>query len=184
MILHQQLLHPTTGPRHPWLALHVASLTLALCKQRFETIHIHPITLPRGPFTTAKPIRLKEALHQIGIDIQALLPTTTIQTHAEEPSPIPNPQSQIPLSILVNSLDGTTPGILHLADPIALYLADPETSILHPATVASSQQDISAEGWAYWWEDAQRAFHKQTIAFYQACKLPIPEAIQSAADLY
>lgn len=180
MILHQQILQPETGPREPWLALHVESLTLALCEQRGHAIHITAIHIipPPSCVTSLNDLVPFLCADEVSRDIRRHIAGATTRTIQQ--SPISNLKSQIPdlpPYLLVNSLDGTTPAILHTADPVALYFADPITSTLSPAEHFRSTVDLSVEGWAYWWEDAQRAYHKLTIEFCQEAGIPIPKPI-------
>jgi hypothetical protein len=195
MILHQQLLQPATGPLLPWLALHLPSLTLALCEPKGNRITITQVAPFPGEITSATPIT-PDTLFDIAADIRHHLThvTTGISTDILPLSSLHTSHSALGTSssslascvfessvyLLVNSLDGTTPGILHTGDPTALYLADPKTSILGHAQHFRSTVDLTVEGWLYWWEDALAHFQKLTIEFAQSTGTPVPQEIQDA----
>lgn len=172
MILHQQLPHPD-ATLDPWFALHCESLTIAICQPNDSRIHISLVN-PTKPANEITNATTRADLNIIAADIRHHLPhyTTSI-------SSLPNIQFPIAPYLLLNSLDGNTPAILHTQDPVALYLAE-ESGTLHPCQYFRSSIDLSVEGWAYWWEDAQRAFYKLTVEFMQATGAPVPPDIAAA----
>lgn len=191
MILHQQLPHPENGTPLPWFAVHSQLLGICLCEQTGNLITITPIIQenPKALISSLSRVQTTYTLDDIGGAVcrhfhQEGFIARGIRLELKAPSPISNLQSPIPNYILVNSLDGTTPGILHLGDPTALYLSEKNTAILQPTEHFRSAVDLSVEGWTYWWEDAQRAFLKLTIEFAQAVGTPVPEHIAEAARHY
>lgn len=181
MILHQQILQPKEGISLSWLALHVESLTSVLCNP--ISCNLIEITVPppfHGPITNITDTPPHDLCAIIASDIQSHI--TGLRTRV---ATLPSGHSALGTQdyILVNSLDGTTPAILHTQDPVALYLAD-ASGTLGSAERFRSATDLSAEGWAYWWEDAQRAFHKLTIAFMQQADIRVPQSIADAVKHY
>ncbi len=179
MILQQQLPHPRNGPLLSWLALHSESLTLALCEPHAAVIRITPISYPSpidhitnviSPASAPEDAIAAVIRHHMPGRPIIILPLITNHPAI----------GTLPDYLLLNSLDGTTPAILHTQHPVALYFADPKTSLLGPAERFRSSVDLTPEGWAYWWEDAQRAFQKLTIEFMQATNMPVPTAIAEA----
>lgn len=179
MILHQQLHHPESAPLEPWLAVHCESLTLADCEFRENKYRVTAINhestdfmisnVQRGNLVAFAAMIEKDIYQHLGIKGSSY--------------PLPTDHSALgtlPSYILLNSLDGTTPAILHTQDPVALYFAQDPRGTLGNAEYFRSSRDLTAEGWAYWWEDAQRAFHKLTIEHLQATGTPVPPAIAAA----
>jgi hypothetical protein len=177
MILHQQLPHTKDAPLEPWFAVYVESLTLAFCRHYGDTVAITQLipefTAPS--FTSCPP-------NDYPILAEKLI-SGNISRHGK--NPVINPPSLLsqyspPEWILLNSLDGTTPAVMHTADPVFICLADRKTAILHPTEHFRSSVDLSVEGWTYWHEDAQAHFEKLTVEFCQATGIPIPARIAAA----
>lgn len=179
MILHQQLLQPEHGPREPWLAVHVESLTIAHCEDQGGTIRIHALKdgTEDFPFSNTQKGNPIAFAMMIEDDIAQHLGIRS----SIHPLPASHPAlGTLPDYLLLNSLDGTTPAILHTVDPVAIYFAQDERGTLGHAEHFRSSTDLSAEGWAYWWEDAQRAFHKLTIEFFAGAGMEVPAHITAA----
>jgi hypothetical protein len=182
MILHQQILHPKSGPHLPWLALHVETLTMALVSAYGDALRIQLIVQDSSALITSleTSITTSEIQEEIAADIRAQGATCII---ADPISSSSLESSSLASCVyhLFNTLDGKTPAILHTGDPTALYLARPDTAILQHTEHFRSQVDLSVEGWAYWWQDAQNAFIRLTVEFAQACGHPVPAHIATAA---
>ncbi len=192
MILHQQIPQPTRGPLLPWFAVHCETITLALCTSfdnqgrriqlevfdhpKDESIKSHLSTALRTPNVVGSMISDDICKH--GSFRTGLIEVTAIHSDDSQPSTINS--EPLPSYLLLNNLhDGTTPAIMHTADPVFIAFADPATAILRAPEHYRSSVDLTVEGWAYWWEDAQRAFEKLAVESATAFGIQVPEQIRS-----
>lgn len=170
MILHQQ----TPSPADGFFSVHCESLTLAWCRPAGSRVIVTPLPAPTGTAAV-------EILHPVSPDQAARLIAADIANHGpSRHSAAASTRPDPPEYLLVNSLDGTTPGIMRTVDPLFIVLADPDTGILGTPSRVRSSADLSAEGWAYWWEDARRAFESLTVDFCHAVGTPPPPAFIAA----
>ncbi len=179
MILHQQLPQPKDAPLEPWFAVHCESLTLFRCKPHGDAVAIFQLV----PETSETAITSCTAMGQFRA---AEAVANDLRRHSEQvvidtPLPLNSQLSTLNTPyLLLNSLDGTTPAIMHTVDPVFICMADRKTAILHPTEHFRSSVDLSVEGWTYWHEDAQAHFEKLTVEFCQATGIPIPARIATA----
>lgn|GEM_PF-6762543 len=156
MILHHQLCHPKNGQLTPWLSVDCESLALFL-------------NTPQGQRNIQESIT--------PLEITAVIESHSIQCVGK--SALTYAQAEVPEWLLLNSEDSTTPAIMHTSDPIFISLADPTSAVIKAPEYYRSGVDLSAEGWAYWWEDAQRAFEKLTVESASAFDISVPKEIQN-----
>ena len=73
---------------------------------------------------------------------------------------LPFAKAQVPEYLLVWDIHGRHPAIVRCADPMLIIPANPEKVISLAAATPyyRTATDIPSEGWAYWWEDAHRAY--------------------------
>lgn len=193
MILHQQLPQPKTGPLDPWFAVHCESITLALCTSwdtqgkriqievfdhpKDAAIESHLSTGIRAPNVIgsliSEDICKDRKLRPGPIEVSAIL------SYESQPSTID--YQPPPEYLLLNSLDGTAPAIMHTADPVFIAFADPATNVIRAPEHYRSSIDLTVDGWAYWWEDAQRAYEKLAVESAAAFGIRVPEEIRNQA---
>lgn len=179
MFLHQQSAADPHAPLCHWWVVELETLTLARCTTNLrshlsieivgpdttpDAVSSHPFTFLPGPFASRllTECRLEGNKHR-----------KLTATHI-----IPSGAADMPEWLLLASTGGETPAIMHTTDPVFVTLADPETAVLKSPEFFRSNVDLPAEGWAYWWEDAQRNFEKLWLECCDSLGIPVPQDIR------
>lgn len=149
-----------------WWLVHVETLTPVQVHSSGRKITVQ-ITRPAE---TATPFRSHPEIpfdaKAIGKDIfrefkAALGPACTFKTYHVRPAA----DAQAPEYLLVFDINGENPAIFRTQDPAAIFPIDTAANTLGPALAWSTATDISAEGWAYFWEDCMRAYEHLSEKF-------------------
>jgi len=182
MILHQQLPHSKSDPL-PWFAVHCETLTLALCMpigNRGRRLLIAVFPHATDAVITSSLAGMVSAPNVIGELIFADV-AKSLQVLLQRIETLPNPESSLPEYLLLNSLAGTAPAIMHTSDPVFIAFADPATAILRAPEHYRSSVDLSVAGWEYWWTDAQQHFEKLSVESAAAHGITVPADIAAQA---
>ena len=162
MILTQQVFEQP-GLDECWWSVHVPTLALIRNSGKGSELRMEYV----------KPIEGTVAIQSSPIPNREILAGRAKLTHA---------QANPPEWILLNDPEtGTTPAIMHTADPVFIAFADPASAVLRAPEHFRSSVDLTVEGWTYWWEDAQRAFEKLTVESVAAFGIHVPEEIRNQA---
>jgi hypothetical protein len=162
---------PPGTPPPPWWCFHAETLTpihIKTNKDRSLTLSVvapppdfsavyetHP-----GPF---EPGILRSALLP---ELHILIPEATIGRIRNVPFATARPN--LPEYLIVWDVAGRHPSVIRTADPFVIIPATPENDKLLAGAIpyARTSTDHSVEGWAYFWEDAQRAWDDLIQPFY------------------
>ena len=73
---------------------------------------------------------------------------------------LPRAKVNLPAYLPIWDHQGGQPAIIHTVDPMVIILADSkdERKLSTTTPYYRTNVDLSAEGWAYWWEDASLAW--------------------------
>lgn len=163
MLLHA-LQHFPADPHadFSWWLIHVETLT---------PVHLHSsgrriqVQIVRPPAATPPAIRSHSA---VAFDPQAIATEisreirTTFDLHRAFNSYALRDRNEIevPEYLLTFDIQGVHPAIVRTHDPSMILPVGEQAPTPSQFIAWSTATDLSAEGWAYWWEDCMRAYDR------------------------
>ncbi len=166
----------TTTPQQPpysWWAIHVESLTPVKIhigsggRIALDIVSHPPSEIPAHsshPDSVTDPAALTHDL------LTELTATLTPHYRLHRSRVVTREDSAVPEFLLVFDHSGAHPAIARTQDPRCILPADPhdESSLSASFLAARTTTDLSADGWAYFWEDCQRAYDQLAPALVAA----------------
>lgn len=133
------------------------------------------VTLNIIPFTdTAAPVFMKHPESRpypaaIAESIMASLQQGNPRLTHKATRTFTRDQVQVPEYLIVSRIDGTHPAIARTQDPHFVIDINERDQMLHTEhNFWRTTTDLSAQGWCYWWQDANTAYENLAPAFIAA----------------